>query len=157
MAHHRFQQNGLVGKAHVHFADKLHELGLDVSLRYKVPAVFIRIGFHGVLSEIVEKPVFAYRNCQIRNYLALPDVPLHRFRLHIDHTDKLELRNHVLHLCLPVEQVYDLVIRRVDWRVKIGYRLFSGIGHVGVVLSQMFRCEDVLKRAVLRHIERSVQ
>ena len=106
----RFEQDRLIGKAHVHRFDKFHELVRHILRRDKIPAILFGNVSDTFFAEIVEHPLVAKRDRKIRLDFSILDITIYRFGLHIYHPNKLNLRDHILDAVLPVEKVNDLIV-----------------------------------------------
>ena len=125
-----FEQDRLIGKAHIHRFNEFHELICHILRRDEIPAVLLGNVSDTFLAEIVEHPLIAKGNRKVRFDFSVLNVALHRLGLHIHHPDELNLRDHILDAVLPVEKVDDLIVGHINWHIQPCLRLFALKQHI---------------------------
>ena len=121
----RLEQHRLVGIAHIHRFDKFHKFVRHILRRDEIPAVLLGNVSDTFFAEIVEHLLVAKRDRKIRLDFSILDITIYRFGLHIYHPNKLNLRDHILDVVLPVEKVNDLIVGHIDWHIQPCLRLFA--------------------------------
>ena len=119
-----FEQDRLIGEAHIHRFNEFHELVCHILRCDEIPAILFGNVADAFLPEIVEHPLITKGNRKVRFDSYVLDVALHRLGLHINHPNELDLRDHILDAALPVEKVDDLIVRHIDWHIQPRLRLF---------------------------------
>ena len=134
-----FEQDRLIGKAHIHHFNEFHELICHILRRDEIPAVLLGNISDTFLAEIVEHPLVAKRDRKIRLDFSILDITIYRFGLHIYHPNKLNLRDHILDAVLPIEQVDDFVVVYINRHIQPRFQLFSLEQHVLIQLPLVLR------------------
>ena len=109
-----FEQHRLVGIAHVHRFNKLHELVRHILRRNEIPSILFGNIADALLPEIVEHPLITKGNRKVRLDFSVLNIALHRLGLYIHHPDELDLRDHILDAVLSVEKVDDLIVGHIE-------------------------------------------
>ena len=151
------EQHRLVGIAHVHRFNKLHELVRHILRRDKIPAILFGNIADAFLPEIVEHPLITKGNRKVRLDFSVLDVTLHRLGLHIHHPDELNLRDHILDAVLPVEKVNDFIVRHIDWHIQPCLRLFALEQHILIQLALVLRRQHIRHGLIFCNVQHPVQ
>ena len=153
----RFEQDRLIGEAHIHRFNEFHELICHILRRDEIPAVLLGNISDTFFAETVEHPLITKGNRKVRLDFSVLDVTLHRLGLHIHHPDELDLRDHILDAVLPVKKVDDLIVGHIDRHIQPCLRLFALEQHILIQLALVLRCQHIRHGLIFCNVQHPVQ